>query len=201
MSLCEQFSQELPQYVADGEPPLARYQSLRAHLRVCAACRGYALRLRIAEDALRAYPPVLPRAEMTAAVMGYICAQDSEADEEWRLLPWEYWVPALAVFLALALALLSTPAQLMPAVRVQELESTFSQWPGAVDNWLVPLRAMMAKESFWVIWSSVFATTAGLGIGLSLANWHALNRERVGRLEERVGEMAAWLRSRTRGAG
>jgi len=198
MSLCEYYRQELPQYIADNEPRLALYQGLRAHLEVCAACRSYAMQLRIAEDALRTYPLVLAPTDLTAVVMRYICAQGSEGDEEWRLLPWEYWVPTLALFLALTLIMLSMPPKMLVAVRLDELENTFSHWPAVVDKWLVSVQAMASKDAFWAVWSAVFATTAGLGIGLSLANWSALNRERLDRLEERAADMATWLRSRTR---
>ena len=69
MSPCEQCRRELAEYVADGEPALACYQALRAHLQVCSACRAYALRLSLVEDALRTYPPVSFVPEMTPLVM------------------------------------------------------------------------------------------------------------------------------------
>ena len=201
MSLCDRCRQELPQYIADREPALAHYQVLRGHLQVCDACRAYALRLSLVEDALRTYPLVSPDPEMTLLVMRRISYQDQRADEEWRLLPWNVSLPALALLLALALVVVSTPPQISPTMPVQELERTFFQLPGVVDAWPASIRALMRTDIFWAIWSGVFATTAGLGIGLSLANWNALNRERLERLEDRLADVAAWLRNRTRRVG
>jgi anti-sigma factor RsiW len=201
MSLCDQCCQELPQYIADDEPALARYQVLRAHLQACDRCRAYALRLRVVEDALRTYPAVSPEPGMTLLVMRRVVAQDRRGEEEWHLLPWDVSVPAMALVLALGLLIVSMPPQPSPAVPVQELERAFFELPSTIDAWLTPVRALMSKDIFWAAWSGVFATTAGLGIGLSLANWNALNREGLDRLGDRIAHVVTWVFGSTRRAG
>jgi len=201
MSACEQCCWELPEYVADGEPDLPRYQVLRAHLQTCKACRAYALRLRLVEDALRTYPLLSPDPAMALMVMHRIAAQETRGDEEWHLLPWDVSVPALAIALALALVVLSMPSHQPLPVSLPEVGGPLVEWPGAIDAWLAFVRALMSKDIFWAVWSGVFATTAGIGIGLSLANWSTLNRERLARLEDRIADAATWLRGRARRVG
>ncbi|HUV95091.1 MAG TPA: hypothetical protein VMX14_09720 [Anaerolineae bacterium] len=201
MALCDQCCEESPQYIADGEPALARHQVLRAHLQACDRCRAYALRLRVVEDALRTYPPVSPDPGMTLLVMRRIVAQDRRGEEEWHLLPWDVSVPALALILALGLVIVSMPPQPSPAVPVQELERASFELPSVIGAWLTPVRALMSKDIFWAAWSGVFATTAGLGIGLSLANWNALNRQGLDRLGDRIAHAVTWVFGRTRRAG
>ena len=201
MALCDQCCEESPQYIADGEPALARHQVLRAHLQACDRCRAYALRLRVVEDALRTYPPVSPDPGMTLLVMRRIVAQDRRGEEQWHLLPWDVSVPALALILALGLVIVSMPPQPSPAVPVQELDRAFFELPSTIDAWLTPVRALMSKDIFWAAWSGVFATTAGLGIGLSLANWNALNRQGLDRLGDRIAHAVTWVFGRTRRAG
>lgn len=196
MSPCEQCRRELAEYVADGEPALACYQALCPHLQVCSACRAYALRLGLVEDALCTYPPVSFVPEMTPLVMRCISAQDRQSDEEWHPLPWDVSVPALAILLALALVMVSTPPQASLAIPVWAPGSTFFELPGFVGDWVTSARALMSRDIFWAVWSGVFAATAGVGIGLSLANWNTLNRECLARLEDHIADLAAWLRNR-----
>lgn len=201
MSLCERVLQELPQYVADGEPPMTCYEGLRAHLRACPACRAYAARLRIVEDALRTYPAASPAPEMAALVMHRISMPGSRGEHERFPLPWVVWVPALAFVLAFLLAMMSIPPSLAPTPPVLEVESSFTNWLSVVDAYLESIRALMSKDLFWAVWSGVFATTAGLGLSLSLACWSTRNSQRLGQLEERVTDMAAELWNHARRAG
>jgi len=219
MSLCEHYQRELPQYVSDGESSLVRYsgrsprrsrprsptdvgdQDLRAHLALCAECREYARRLRLVEDALRTYPPVSPSADLAPLVMCRISAQGRKGNEEWHPFPWDVWVPSVAFVLALVLVVMFMPAQPLPAEPVGTLEGTLSRWPGAFDTLVTNVRALMSQDIFWAIWSGIFATTAGLGIGLSLSCWSALDRKRLEELQDRFDDMATRVRGRMRRAG
>ena len=197
---CRMIRSELPQYIADGEPALATYARLRGHLAACPACQGYAARLRVVEGALRAYPPVASPACLANSVVDSI-VQDHQAEpEEWRWLPWDIWVPAAAFALAILIALMSIPSHLLTLPGVEKIIGTIQQWPtmigGGVDN-----PDLMTREGlFWGIWRGGVATTAGLGISLSLAYFHKLSKQKLNDLETRVADTANRLLDHTRRA-
>jgi hypothetical protein len=189
---CERIQEQLPQYIADGEPASSQYAAIRAHLRGCLPCGAHARRLRFVEEALQAYPLVRPEASMVARIMGTISAEDSIQEKEWRLLPWDVWVPALSFALAVLLAMMFIPPHLLPATSVPELENTLTNWPNAVDAW-TKLPSLVEEDAFWPVWSGIFAAMAGIGVSLSLTCWNALNSRSLDNLEEHVTDAAQRL--------
>jgi hypothetical protein len=187
---CKMVRSDLPQYIADGEPPLATYAGLRGHLADCAACQSYAERLRAVEDALHAYPPVASPACLAHSVVDAIVQEQQARPEEWELLPWDVWVPAAAFALAILIAMMSIPSQLLTIPGVEAISETIQQWPTTISGWVNSVRLMTKEHVFWAIWSGVFATTAGLGISLSLVYFHKLSRQKLNDLETRVADTA-----------
>jgi len=197
---CRMVRSELPQYIADGEPALATYARLRGHLAACAACQGYAARLRVVEGALRTYPPVASPACLANAVVSSIVQEHQAEPEEWELLPWDIWVPAAAFILAILIAMMSIPSHLLTIPGVEEISGAMQQWPTTISGWIDSMHLMTQEDAFWAIWSGVFATTAGLGISLSMAYFHKLSKQRLNDLESRVTDTANRLLDHTRRA-
>ena len=189
MLTCERTQEQLPQYVADGEPASTQYAAIRAHLRACRPCRAEARRLRLVEEALRSYPPVRPDASLAARILEALSAEGSAQKEEWRLFPWDVWVPALSFALAVLLAMMFIPPHLLPVTSVQGFESGLANWPSSVDAW-TKLPSLLEEDVFWSAWSGIFAATAGIGLSLSLACWSALNSRSLGNLEEHITDAA-----------
>jgi len=187
MSGCERVQGELPQYVADGEPALAMYVPLRGHLQGCADCRADAERLRAVEAALQTCPRVVPPVTLVPAIMSEVDGATQTGKEEWQPLSWEVWVPVVAFAVALLIAMISMPSRLFTSMTLQELETTIRTWAGSTGGWFAPLEQITRNDIFWVIWSSVFVTTAGVGLSLGLRHW---NREAGKRLRELSGHLA-----------
>ncbi len=196
---CKMVRSDLPQYIADGEPALVTYARLRGHLAACASCRDYAIRLRVVEGALRAYSPVASPACLASSVIDSIVQEHQAKPEEWELLPWDIWVPAAAFTLAILIAMMSIPSHLLTVPGVEEISGAVQQWPTTITGWINSVHLMTKEDLFWAIWSGVFATTAGLGISLSLA-YFKLSKQRLEQLETRVTDTANRLLDYTRRA-
>jgi len=193
---CERFREQLAQYIADGEPACSDYEPLRQHLVHCARCQTLAKDLRIVETALASYPLIVAPPTLRAELMRTIMQERQALQEEWRLLPWDVWVPAVAFGLALLIALLSLPAQLWQAAPVPESPDIWAKF----GLWLNSLRLPNGDGLFWVIWVGVFATTAGLGLCLSLTNWTHDHTRQVEDLEARVADTVTHLWDQARRA-
>ena len=185
---CRQVGSDLPQYIADGEPELACHDALRAHLALCPHCRAYAERLHIVERALQSYPLASPNPQIVTLTMRRISAQEQAAQEEWRLLPWDVWVPAVAFFLAIVVAMMCLPPNLLPAVPLTDLERTV-----IIESAPIPLGLQMNTELFWALWLGLSVIAAGLGLSLGLSHWNAANSKSLGRLETHVTDAATKL--------
>jgi hypothetical protein len=194
MLLCKHVQRLLAQYIADGEPALSTYSALREHLNVCTACRDYAMRLRTVENALHTYPFVSPDPATAERVVRTLFLENRPAEEEWHWLPWDVWVPALAFALAILIAVMSIPQHLLVGAGTPNLEGTLAVWPSVLSAWLTSLQSRLGETVFRAIWLGVFATTAGLGISLSLVCWSALNSESLDQLESRVSDLAERVR-------
>lgn len=199
MSLCQQLREQLIQYVADGEPVSIAYDGLRAHLAACPICGAELDRLRLVEQALRTYPLTLPKTDVTAHVLRAIAAQQVK-QEAWHPLPWDVWVPVAAFAVAIIIAMMSLPSQPTTTVALQELAASPIVWPSPIDGWIMTVQRIMAESSFWAIWIGLFAATAGLGLGLSLANWDKRNSESLDRLETEISHTASRLWDQARRA-
>lgn len=188
MQPCDRFNTRLPQYVADGEPALPQWVDVRAHLSVCPVCQVQLERLQAVEDALRSYPLAEPDSLMTARIMEGVV--EGEQDwQEWEILPWSVWVPAMAVMLALLIASFSIPSQSLPVLATQGGEEVLPAWRGVVAG----LASVAQGARFWTIWSGIFVTTAGLGISLALARWDTPHSKSLAQLEQRLSEAAGRL--------
>lgn len=194
MTLCKHLREQLVQYIADGEPTEATYDPLRRHLACCANCETLANDLRVVEAALARYPTVTAPPALRSKLIETILQQRQASEEQWHLLPWDVWVPAVAFGLALLIALISLPTQWWQAA------------PGSPDLgvnlnlWLASLQTPISDGLFWAIWVGVFATTAGLGLCLSLTNWTRDHTRRVEDLEARVADTVTHLWDQTRRA-
>ena len=190
---CNSVRSQLPQYIADGEPALVIYAGIHAHLATCASCQAYAARLRVVEAALHAYPPVCAPAYLPTSVVGAISHESQAKPEEWQLLPWDVWVPAAAFALAILVAIMSIPPHLVTVPSAQEINGVIQQWPAAINNWLGNVQLMTRENLFWAIWTGIFATTAGLGLSLSLIYFHTVSKRRLDDWEMRVTDTATRL--------
>ncbi len=195
---CDRARRSIVQYIADGEPALPVYASLRAHLGTCASCRAEAERLRAVEGALRVMPVAAPPVGLAPEVMRRVNSLGQPPREEWRLFSWETWVPVVAFAVALLIAMISMPANLLSSMTLYELESTLRALPGQAGGWLSPMESITRNELFWVIWTSLFVTMAGVGFSLSLRN---LSREATAWLAEWCDRLTdvtdrAWQRAR-----
>jgi hypothetical protein len=191
---------ELYQYVADGEPDLPAYRNLRAHLATCAQCRDTVERLRSVEAGLRTMPTAVPPVALTPVIMREVYASERPVHEDWHLFSWEVWVPVVAFAIALLIAMISMPSHLFTSMTVAELEGALRQMPSNGSGLLAPLDQLTRSDIFWVIWTSLFVTTAGLGLGLSLKHLNRAAREYISELQGWLFDSASRLLGRTRDA-
>lgn len=199
---CDQVRGRLAEYVADamsrtGAGTTGDAEDIERHLAECAACRAEAERLRQVEVALWAYPGVEPPAELTAAVMRRVAAERPLAQEEWRMLPWDVWVPAVAFVLALLVAVASIPPHLLPAVSGDSIGGTVASWSEQVNGWLAPIAGPSQGGLLWAFLGALLATTAGLGLSYAL---DAFSSDEVNAIESRVSDAASRLWDRARRA-
>ncbi len=187
MLICDEIREILPQYIADGEPRQQSYRALQAHLISCPSCRDYALRLRVVEQALHAFPFVSPDPEMAGCIMRSVLAQ-KQAQEEWHLFPWDVWVPAIAFSLAIIVALMCLPANLLPVMNLTDLERNV-----VVEGTASSMSLQVSMDLFWALWIGISVIAAGIGLSLSIFHWNKANSKSLGRLETRVTDAAAKL--------
>jgi hypothetical protein len=195
MTHCKNIWPRLAEYVSDGEPRSTEYADLRAHLATCFGCRMDVLRLRLVEDALRSYPLSRPSPLLIARILERVHAQQQSTTEEWRLLPWDVWLPSLALMVALAIMLLSLPTPMSADGALQGLQGMMSQWPEALKVWIATSEMHTERALFWAIWSGLFATSAGIGLSLALANWREPHSKRMEQLNAQVADVASRLRA------
>jgi len=192
---CDEVRARLTEYIADvvsGRSPSASREAraLEGHLERCAACRAEAERLRWVEEALWSYPGVTPPADLTASVMRRVEAERPIAQEEWHLLPWDVWVPAVAFVLALLVAVVSIPPDLMPAIPGPGLDGALASWSEQVNAWLAPAQGPAQGGLVWAVLGAILATTAGLGLSLAIS---ACTADQVNDIESRVSDVASRL--------
>lgn len=182
---CEEIERRLPQYIADGEPLTGRAAGLAQHLRCCPSCAAQAQRYRWVEEALQSYPIVAMDPSLTRRILDAMAAVD-RMRERWNPLPWNVWLPLLTFMLALLVIAISLPNQLVSITLVEDMEHGLVNWSVPVSTWLTSLHLEISTDSFWALWLGVFATTAGIGIALSLTRWSRLNSRSLDALEAQV---------------
>ena len=176
MLSCDRASRACPIY-RDGERG-RRYAALRAHLSACASCRAEAERLRAVEGALLQLPVVQPPAGLTSEVLRQV-AGVPQPKEAWLLFSWETWMPVVAFAVALLIAMISMPPNLLSTMTLQDLEAMVRATPVGVSGWFSPLEQIPRADLFWVLWMSLFVTTTGVGLSLSLRNMGSAAKDLV----------------------
>ncbi|MBM3188379.1 MAG: hypothetical protein FJZ90_06610 [Chloroflexi bacterium] len=184
---CDDLQWQLPQFVADGEPRSPAYTGLIRHLGSCACCADYARRLRMVEKGLRGYPALRPDPALTKRVLEVVAAEQ-RAWEAWNPLPWNVWLPTLAIILALLVFAVSLPPQSVPVTLVEDLEHGLINWSVPLGTWATSLRLEVSTDRFWAIWTGVFVATAGIGLSLGLARWSRLNSRSLDDLEAQISD-------------
>lgn len=201
MNECTRIRAQLADDVACGEPYLASYAPVRAHLARCASCRAYAESLRHVESALHAMPLTVAPPALSGLILDRIVDERQCQEEEWQVLPWSVWLPVLAMLFAVLIISMSLPDQMIAAALPPEAQGV-----------IVPLRQLLGVENlpfdrpassdlFWAVWIGIFCTTAGLGISLCLFSWTAGDSRSLEDVESHVEEAIGRLRSRVRRAG
>ena len=156
---------ELAQYVADGEPPTEAYDALRAHLLGCAACQQRLAWLRLVEEMLQEWPQVAADPALAARIVAQLPPL-ATVSATWQALPWNVWVPALAVGLGLTLTMLALPQQM-----TQDLLS-LAEWPQALKTYgVASQQAPLNRDLFWTLWSGLSVAVGGVGVTMALNAW------------------------------
>jgi len=186
---CDEVRSKLVSYAA-GDVADAESHTIRRHLARCADCAGEEQRLRWVEEALWRYPGVNPPAGLTAAVMRRVARERPLPAEEWRLLPWDVWVPCVAFVLALLVAMVSIPPDLLPAMSGTGVRGTVMAWSEQVNSWLAPVQGPAQGGLLWAVVGALLATTAGLGLSLAIS---ACTADQVDEIEARVNDAATRL--------
>ncbi|MBC7236979.1 MAG: zf-HC2 domain-containing protein [Chloroflexi bacterium] len=193
MSRCKDWERLLPQYIADGEPEIPSYALLADHLRDCPNCQALAAELRVVEWALRHRPRVRAPSTLQVEILQRVERETERQEEKWQLMPSDIWVPAAVFALALLLAILLAPGQVLSGEGITELQPSLTNWPQILTQWGETLLASAQEREFWIGWSVVFALLAGLGLRLALRSWNTAASESLSRLEHQVVDAATRL--------
>ncbi|MEA3407202.1 MAG: hypothetical protein U9R48_03875 [Chloroflexota bacterium] len=196
MLSCKQVQDQLPQYVADGEPMSPYYAALRTHLYSCSACQAYAHRLRSVEDALRTCPPVHPSPLLTNRILRTVGRERAEA-EEWQPLSWDVWVPIATFIMALIIASASLSQEMLAPVRDTRMAEMLAAWSHFLQS-RSSLWGSTKRDLLWAVARGILATIAGLGMGITLAYWSERGGASLQDLEQRLTNTAERLWERTR---
>jgi len=192
MLSCEVCRSLLPQYIADGEPTSRAPAGLREHLAACGDCRDLAARLRSVESALRAYPMAAVPPDLAYSVAAQIRPSHAEPAEEWRWLPWDVWVPALALVVAVVLVCFSAPIPAFSAgPRIAIYPVTVS-----VGRLLPQPGSALSADSSWAVWMLVSLGLAVVGAMVGIKAWrhadpsaHQAVQDRVDDVTRRLGSL------------
>ncbi len=152
----ERLSNQLAEYVAAGEPDAWRYRRLRAHIQRCPHCQARLESLRYVEQALRTWPSHVPQRSLLPKILQAV-SEEAVQNEDWQLLPWNIWVPIVAVGAALLIAAISLP----PSSLATETISSWEKVLGGSST--VTLVWDGTHELPWAVWTGVVAVAAGLG--------------------------------------
>lgn len=196
MLSCKRAQNLLPQYIADGERVTSHDEALCAHLASCPTCRAYAQRLRLVEEALHTYPRAHPSPLLTDRILKAV-ERERAAMEEWHPLSWDVWVPIVVFIMALLIASASLPQGMLVRVPDTQVTETLAHWPYFLQTRFA-VWEQIEQELLWAIASGIFATMAGLGMGITLAYWSKLNTPDLGDLEQRITNTAQRLLKRAR---
>lgn len=175
---CDTLRDALVDYVAEGEPVGAGYDSLRAHLQYCSACAQDLMYLRRVEQALRAWPleqVSIPLRDRLLSTLDQRQEFQSQPPQ-----PWSIWLPALTVAVAIALAVLLMPVPLSFALEVP-----------ASGPELTSLGPVLNQEAVQAMMVGIATALAGIGVTLALAQGGLPNQYDVGALRARATHAVA----------
>jgi len=191
---CETCRRHLPQYIADRDVASAVARELEAHLSGCAACRDYAQRLCDVEEALRQYPLRVPSPELSERVMQVVERESRRREDDWVLLPWDVWVPALALLIALVVAVMSLPARTFGAPSpLVSLGESMVAWSQGFLRWGASLLQGANDGDFWALWTVASVLLALLGITIGWSGWRSADDDAHRQLQTRLAHMSDWL--------
>jgi anti-sigma factor RsiW len=195
MRYCETIEDRLPQYVADGEPDTPEYAALQAHLTTCIACQQYLQQLRWVEHGLRSESRPAVDPDLTTRIMAAIAEerglQTQSGADDWRLLPFDVWLPMVTLLLALTILTLSIPEHLRSLAFRYAPQPEVLQRTVSLSGWLAPFEGGVGDPAFWALWIGLFVALAGLGLCVSLSAWSTDSAEGLAQLEAAV---ASWMR-------
>lgn len=177
---CETLRDVLVDYVAEGEPACADYDSLRAHLQHCSACAQDLIYLLRVEQALRAWPLEQVSIPLRDRLLSTLDRRQEYQGEPSQ--PWSIWLPALTVAVAIALALLLTPVPLSVALEVP------SAGPGPT-----PLGLVLNQEALQAIMVGLATALAGIGVTTALAQGGLPSQDDVDALRTRATHAVAHI--------
>lgn len=180
MTNCQDIQGLLPQYVADGQPAAGEYAAVRAHLNSCTNCLATVELLQYVETGLSDWPLQPASPDLTNRILAAI---DREAPiEPWRLLPWNIWLPALTLLVALALAIFLTPS----------MQGELGTVP-----WIEPVKAVPLQVQFsadpallLALWIGFSTAVCGIGITLALVHGRLPDEEELDHVRHRLSDKA-----------
>ncbi|MHB1319852.1 MAG: anti-sigma factor [Anaerolineae bacterium] len=175
---CEALREVLVDYVSEGEPVGAGYDSLRAHLQLCSACAQDLIYLRRVEQALRAWPLEQVSIPLRDRLLSTLDQRQESQGEPSQ--PWSIWLPALTVSVAIALALLLSPVPLSVS-----LEGSAA---GPELNSLAPA---LNREALQAIMVGIATALAGIGVTTALAQGGLPSQDDVDALRDRATHAVA----------
>lgn len=201
-SRCEEHAPDLAQYVADGEPLDMAFAALRAHVSTCPICVRRIALLREVEAALGTWPQIAAQPDLAWRILSRLPAEYAQPSvmEEWRALPWNVWVPALTLGVAVALVWVASPPGSTQGGSVQHLGARVSELPRVIGSWAgglgLPVQApavaatQWGDKAFWAIWSGVCIALGGGGVSLALGTWGEQHERRWQELRQSVAQAA-----------
>lgn len=187
---------DLAQYVADGEPASPEYGQLRIHLAQCSFCRGYLLKFRQVEDALKSYPKVTPNTELSLNITR-IVADTQTRPSEWRAFPWTVWVPVATIMVASLVALYLVPNGAVAPSNAINWQAPVIISPELLDPWLQSFRVTLSQGDLATIGGAIAAILGGTGILWAISSLDPEQHKQLGRLgSETTNRAMQFLRAR-----
>lgn len=161
--------------------------ALAKHLAECPFCQAEVRWLREVEAALAAWPLAEPDPGFLERLLGRL-AREEMPSRAWQVLPWNIWVPVVAVGAALVISALALPPQIP-----QQWEPAIAEWPRQVIPWAAEGRLTLDKGLFWAFWSGLFVAAGGVGLTLALNAWGSRQARRVEEFKRALNEAADHL--------
>lgn len=154
---CEEARQQILEHTLEEGLPAAG--PLQAHLRRCAACSYFQVRVAETDQALRA----LPVESAPAETMRRVLAQAAAPGGGEVFLPWSLWLPVVSMLVGLIWAYVTLIWQRGPAM-AGSLDP-LGQWFTHVEQWLLTQQSTLLAVGLSVA-AGLFFTLLAIGLGL-----------------------------------